>query len=175
MKAEVKLHIFLNSGPHWGGQLHIRNQFNTRIFQTGSWVDPKDGWDHLRHRKLLLRVISQFLTWVKFMYNTTYCVCSQNTWIYTSYPVRLKNLEDTKQYSLHEIWGCHSSVVEDSHLLECGAVSLGGVTPSVTNNSAFTFKSLVVQEGLGRFFLDCPTLKTKVQWKPETEKKSQNP
>jgi len=39
----------------------------------------------------------------------------------------------------------------------------GGVITYVTNNSAFTFKSQVVQEGLGRFFLDCPTLKMKVQ------------
>jgi len=59
---------------------------------------------------------------------------------------------------------CHNSVVEDSHFLGCDAASLrGGVITYVTNNSAFTFKSQVVQEDLGRFFLDCPTLKMKVQ------------
>jgi hypothetical protein len=178
-EAEVKLHIFLNSGPHWGIQLHVRDRFNIGIFRTGALVDPKGGLDHLKQRNFLalLRVNSQFLPQIKFMYTTMYCVFSQNTCIYTrtSYQVKSKNLEDTKQYSLHETWGCHNSVVEDSHLLECGVVSLEGVTTSVTNNRAFTFKSQVVQEGLGRFFLDCPTLKMKVQWKSETEKKSQNP
>ena len=29
-KAEVKLHIFLKSGPEDDGQLHASNQFNTR-------------------------------------------------------------------------------------------------------------------------------------------------
>jgi len=176
-EAEVKLHIFLNSGPHWGGQLHIRDRFSICIFRTGGWVDPKGGWDHLKQRKFLalLRVNSEFLIRIKIMYNIMYHVCSQNTCLCTSFQAKLKNLEDTKQYSLHEIWGYDSSVVEDSHLLECGAMSLGGVTPSVTNNSAFTFKSQVVQEVLGRFFLDCPTLKMKVQWEPETEKKITTP
>lgn len=172
-EAEVKLHIFLHSGPHWGIQLHVRHRFNTGIFRTGGWVDPKGGWDQLKQRKFLalLTVNSQFLTQIKFMYNTMYGVCSQNTCIYTSYKVKL---QVTKQYSLHEIWGCHSSVVDDSHLLECGAMSMGGVIP-VTNNSSFTFKSQVIQEGLGRFFLDCPTLKMKVKLKPEAEKNHKSP
>jgi hypothetical protein len=41
-KAEVKLHIFLKSGPEGGSQLHVSNQFNTNAYQTGGGVGPKN-------------------------------------------------------------------------------------------------------------------------------------
>ena len=41
-KAEIKLHIFLKSGPEGSDQLHASNKFNTTAYQTGGRVDPKN-------------------------------------------------------------------------------------------------------------------------------------
>jgi hypothetical protein len=88
----------------------------------------------------------------KFMYNTSYCLRSQSTDIYTSYQVKLKDPEDNKKHSLYKIWGSHGSVVENSCPLQCCTGHCRG---------AFIFKSQVVKEGPRRFFLNCLTLKMK--------------